>query len=75
MNNDGRLETGADLANQLQRWRVMGILRQELPNVDAAVIASLIGQAEDSFGNQAHTHTDTVQRCFSILEQREKGAK
>ena len=73
--NDKRLETGAGLADQLQRWRVTGILRQELPSLDASTIASLICQAEDSFGSLAHTHTDTVQRCFAILEQREKEAK
>jgi len=73
--NDGRPETGADLSQQLQRWRVAGILRQELPGVDASTIASLIWEAENSFGSLAHTHTDTVQRCLAILEQREKGKK
>ena len=71
--NDGRPETVANLGEQLQRWRVAGILRQELPDVDASTIASLIWEAEDSFGSLAHTHTDTVQRCLSLFEQRKKG--
>ena len=70
---NGCPETDANLDEQLQRWQVANILRQEFPRLDASTIASVIWEAFSDGRDLLSWRA--IQRCFEILEQREKEAK
>ena len=72
--NDGnkRPETGADLDSQLQRWQAASILREQFPDMDASILASAIWKVF-SDGRETCSNSELVQRCFAMLEKREKG--